>query len=400
MRRLSLLLIFTMQLSFCYGQETYNTLLKASALRSQGAFNKAVALLSSEIVSSPDAELFCERGEAYLSMGMIKESTSDFMSAENLLPGRGLYGLAKVSALSGNAKASVKYLEMLMKTEYKKTEPELNIEKSFETIYTTPEWKEFWKKEWYKGYEKSKWEIEYYVKNGKVELAKEEYASLASTYPDTDVEEYCGALIDIASGNPSNAIKRLSTVDNSKKVSPEYTIVMAKAQADAGNFYAAASEYGKLIASEYNDATIFLLRAEMLRKAGDRDAALKDLEEFLSLYPDDREALSLMGTTLAENGSLYQALPYMNKNIELHPGEAIVYSERGDVYFTSASWENAIEDYSMSLDLDPSDGTVFLKMGKAMINGGDKNNACSFLRKAFDLGEKEAAKYISNYCNR
>jgi tetratricopeptide (TPR) repeat protein len=400
MRRLSLLLIFTMQVLFCYSQETYDILLKASALRAQDASGEAVKLLTSGLLNSPDAELFYERGEAYLTLGLINESKADFKAAEDLEPGSGLYGLAKVAAISGDAKTAVKYLEALMKTRYKKTEPEINLEKSFTNISASPEWREFWKKEWYKGYEKSKWEIEYYVMNGKTDLAKEEYTTLSSVYPGTNVEEYCGSLIDIASGKPNDAVRRLSQVEMNGETAPEYILTMAKAQAQAGNYYAAALEYGKLIASKYNDPNIFYLRAGVLREAGDRDAALKDIEKYLSWYPEDSNALSLMGKTLAEEGSLYKALPYMNKNIELHPGEAKAYYERGDVYFTTGSWDNAISDYSMSLDLDPSDRTVYLKMGKAMINSGDKKDACYFLRKALEMGEKEAAKYISNNCNR
>jgi Flp pilus assembly protein TadD len=394
------LLIFTLQVLFCYSQSTYDILLRASALRAQGETNEAVTLLTSGLLSSPDAELYCERGEAYLTLGLINESTADFKSAESLVPGRGLYGLAKAAAIAGDAKTAMKYLETLMKTGYKKTEPEINMENSFSNISASPEWREFWKKEWYKGYEKSKWEIEYYVKNGKTDLAKEEYTTLSSIYPGTNVEEYCGSLIDIASGKPNDAIQRLSQIEMKGETAPEYIFTMAKAQANAGNYYAAASEYGKLIESKYNDPEIFYLRAEMLRDAGDRDASLKDIEKYLSWYPEDSKALSLIGKTLAEEGSLYQALPYMNKNIELHPGEAKVYSERGDVYYTSGSWENAISDYSMSLDLDPLDGTVYLKMGKAMINKGDKKGACSFLRKALEMGEKEASKFISNNCNK
>jgi tetratricopeptide (TPR) repeat protein len=399
MKHLLLFLIFTSQVLWCYSQDGYHTILKATALCSGNQSAEAIKELSLQIEKEKSADLFCARGEAYLSSGMISEAISDFSSAESLIPGRGLYGLARSAAFSGNAKAAVGYLKTLMRSDYKLSEPSIDKDTVFEKISSSNEWKSFWREEWYKDSEKSKWQIEYYVKNGKTDLAKEEYELLSAQYPDTYVSEYCGALIDIESGNPSSAIKRLMQAGASAD-KPEIHLALAKAYSASGENYAAAIEYGKLISGEYNDASVFLLRGEMLRKAGDRTAAISDFDFYLSLYPADSKALSLMGKSLAENGDLYKALPYMNKNIELHPGEATAFSDRGDVYFACRSWDNAISDYSMSLDLNPSNGTAYLNMGISMINNGNIDGACSFLRKALELGQKSASRYISSNCNK
>jgi len=399
MKSFILSLILISQVLLCFSQDDYQALLKARALCSQARYTDAINMLSSQPGIGKSAELLCARGDAYLSAGMIRQASSDFALAESLTPGKGLYGMAKAAASSGDAKGTVGYLKALMKTDYKPAEPEIDTDPVFDKISASNEWKSFWRQEWYKDYEKSKWQIEYYIRNGKSDLAKEEYATLSAEYPDTYVNDYCGAMIDIESGNPSSAIKRL-TGSGSQNDKPEVHFLLAKAYALQGEYFAAALEYGKLITMHYNDAAIFLLRAEMLRKAGDREAAISDLDFFLSLYPEDYRALSLIGKSLAETGNLYKALPYMNKNIELHPGEATVFSDRGDVYFTCRSWENAISDYSMSLDLNPTNGAAFLNMGVSMINSGRSSEACPFLRKALELGQKNASKYISSYCNK
>lgn len=375
------------------------SMLKASALRSVNNQAEAINVLTSALLTSQSAGLYCERGEAYLSAGMIKDAISDFSAAESLSPGKGLYGLSKCAAVKGDARGAMNYLEALMKTSCKKAESEIVLDSSFTSVMASSEWKEFWRKEWYKGYEKSRWTIEYYIKAGRIDLAREEYNSLAAVYPDTETTDYCKALIEIASGNPASAIDYLSGITGGEPLVPEYVIALAEAHCAAANYYAAAAEYGKLIKAEYNDASLFLLRGEMFKKAGDRDAAIKDFEVYLSFFPDDYKALSLIGKTLAENGSLYLALPYMNKNIEINPGRASAYSARGDAYFSCRSWENAIADYSMSLDLNPGDGAVYLSIGVAMINSGNSADACSFLRKALQLGNRDAVKYLSRYCN-
>jgi tetratricopeptide (TPR) repeat protein len=399
MKRFLLLLILLPQVLLVHSQDSYHAILKAKALCSQAKPAEAVNLLTVQIGKEKNADLFCARGEAYLSEEMIQQASSDFTTAESLTPGKGLYGLARASAAAGDAKAAVGYLKALMKTDYKPNEPVIDKDSIFAKISTSNEWKMFWRQEWYKDSEKSKWQIEYYIKNGRIDLAKEEYSTLRAEYPDTYVSDYCGALIDIESGNPSSAVKRLTGAVSLPDNTDAHT-VLAKAYAAQGEYYAAALEYGKLISLQYNDASVFLSRAEMLKKAGDREAAIADIDFFLSLYPEDYKALSMMGKCYAEAGDLYKALPYMNKNIELHPGEAAAFSDRGDVYFTCRSWGNAISDYSMSLDLNPSNGAAYLNMGVSLINSGKGSDACPFLRKALELGQKSAAKYISSTCGR
>jgi len=386
-------------LASVYGQDSYHAILKAGALCLQNQTSAAIQELTDQLGREESPSLYCSRGEAYLKAGLLKEAVSDFNSAENLAPGTGLYGLARAAALTGNAKATVSYLKALMKTSYKPDEPSIDKDTVFEQISSSGEWKSFWQGDWYREYERSKWEIEYYVRNGKTDLAREEYADLSAKYPDTWITDYCGALIDIESGSFAAAVKKLTSC-LSVEDRPEAHLALARAYSSEGEYYSAAVEYGKLISSGYNDASLFVRRAEMLRKAGDRDGATQDLDYYLSLYPDDGTALSLMGKCLAESGNLYKALPYMNRNIELHPGDATAFADRGDVYFTSRSWANAISDYSMSLDLNPYNGTAYLNLGISLINSGNKSDACSFLRKALMLGEKNAAKYISSNCGQ
>ena len=399
MKRFLLLSAFIIQIVSVSGQDSYHAILKADALCLQNHAPEAIQELTDQLGREKSTALYCSRGEAYLKAGLLKEAVSDFNSAESLTPGTGLYGLARAAALSGNAKGAVSYLRALMKTSYKPDEPSIDKDSVFEKVSSSGEWKSFWQGDWYREYERSKWEIEYYVRNGKADLAREEYADLSAKYPDTWITDYCGALIDIESGSSAAAVKKLTSC-LTREDRPEVHLALAKAYYSEGEYYSAALEYGKLISTGYNDASLFVKRAEMLRKAGDRSAATEDLDYYLSLYPEDGTALSLMGKCLAESGELFKALPYMNRNIELHPGDASAFADRGDVYFTSRSWANAISDYSMSLDLNPSNGTVYLNLGISLINSGNKSDACSFLRKALALGEKNAAKFISSNCGQ
>ena len=138
----------------------------------------------------------------------------------------------------------------------------------------------------------------------------------------------------------------------------------------------------------------------MLLRAGDSEAAKKEMLRYIAIDPDNTEALGLMGKTYAEEGAIYEALPYLNENVEKHPGEASAFSLRGDAWLAARTWDRAAEDYTMSLDLDPENGLVNLNLGIALMNSGRSDDACHYLRKARSLGIKEATDLLAKHCIR
>jgi predicted Zn-dependent protease len=340
------------------------------------------------------------RGDAYLRSGKVKEAKSDFMAAESMKQGSGLYGLASCAAAGGEARAAVSYMEAHLKSQYRKSEPEIMLDKYFESIQSSPEWKSLWKKDWYKGYERKSWEIDNYLKIGKTDLAEEVWRELSATYSDMPVTDYCKARILTARGLYRDASALLTPLTSKSDSPASHLTALAESQAGEGSYYAAAMVYGRLIDAGYPDPQLYLKRAAMFVKAGDRGAAKADLEAYLGLNPENSEALGLIGKTYAEEGAIYEALPYLNMNIEKHPGEATAFSIRGDAWLAARTWDKAAEDYTMSLDLDPENATVNLNLGIALINSGKTEDACHYLRKAKEQGNKDATKYLSKYCIR
>jgi tetratricopeptide (TPR) repeat protein len=382
------------------GQSTYDDILRAVSLSDRGEAGKAASLLSGLKSVDSDAGMLVVRGDICLKAGMINEAKRDFMAAENLQHGTGVYGIARCAAAEGDARAAVVWLETHLRSSQRKSEPEILLDNSFKSLSSSPEWKSLWKKEWYKGYERKSWEIEHYLKSGRTDMAVESWEELKAVYPDMPVTDYCQARIMMSRGKYSEAAGILArlTADSDAPAAWKYTL--AEAYAGAGSYYAAASSYGKLIDAAYPDPGLLLNRSRMLVKAGDRDAAKRDLLRYLAIDPDDTGALGLMGKTYAEEGAIYEALPYLNANVDKHPGEALAYSLRGDAWMAARSWDRATEDYSMSLDLDPSSGEVNLNLGIALVNNGKTDEACYYLRKAKALGEKEATQYLAKYCIR
>ena len=75
--------------------------------------------------------------------------------------------------MKGDAATSLYHLELNLNSSFRKSEKEIMLDPAFSTIENRPEWRQFWKKEWYSMTEKSISEIEYYVSAGKIDESKE-----------------------------------------------------------------------------------------------------------------------------------------------------------------------------------------------------------------------------------
>ncbi len=382
------------------GQTGYETLLRAITLADRGEAEKAAALLAGTDEINGDVNLLSVRGDIYLRASMIREARADFMRAENLSQGSGLYGLARCAAADGDAKGAVSLLEAHLKSAFRKSEPVIMLDPSFTSLSSSPEWRALWKKEWYRADERKSWEIDYYLKSGRNDMAAGVYAGLASLYPEKPVTEYCHARILMSNGKYREAADILETITGNSDAPAGWLYTLAEARECEGNAYAAATIYDRMIRARVADPALLLKRARMLIRSGDREAAKKEMQRYLSIDPDNSEALGLIGKTYAEEGAIYEALPYLNDNVEKHPGEASAFRLRGDAWLAARTWDRAAEDYTMSLDLDPENGNVNLNLGIALINSGKSDDACYYLRKARSLGVKEATEYLARYCIR
>ena len=400
MKKILICLVIMLASLSLQGQTGYDNLLRAVALTGRGQVSEAAAMLSGTNDLTGDALLLSVRGDIFLKASMLREARADYMKAENLLPGSGLYGLAKCAAADGDTKTAISLLEAHLKSPLRKSEPEVLLDDAFRAISGTPEWRTLWKKEWYKGYERMSWEIDHYLKSGRTDEAAGVYNDLSSLYPELPVTAYCNARILLSKGRYRESAAILSGLTSGTDAPAAWLYTLAEAREGEGEYYAAGSVYGRLISARYPDPSLLIKRARMLIKSGDRDGAKKEIQRYIAIDPDNTEALGMMGKTYAEEGAIYEALPYLNDNVDKHPGEASAFRLRGDAWLAARTWDKAEEDYTMSLDLDPDNGMVNLNLGIALINSGKNQDACHYLRKAKSLGVKEATEYLAKYCIR
>ena len=288
---------------------------------------------------------------------------------------------------------------MNLNSPFRKSEKEIMLDPAFGPIENRPEWRQFWKKEWYTIPERSISEIEYYISAGKIDESKAVLSELKKSFQrDDDDILYAEALINLSSGKYTEVIKSISGLTALNPENEKYLRILAKAQTGASNPAGASVTYTQLLDLGIADAELFILRADCYRKTGETDKALADIEKYLEIYPENKAALSLAGKVEALSGDNLKALEYFSKNLKLHPNDPECYIDRANSYFVSKSWDWAIKDYSMSLDLKPGNSDVWLNKGIALLNSGREEDACHDFRKSFSLGNKRASEYISRNC--
>lgn len=380
------------------GQTSYECLLKAKALLSEGKNIEAIGILSSGIETHPEGRLYMERAAAKLNLGEYKEAILDYTNANSFDNLSGEYGLARTYALMGDAANSIAHLEKSMKSPLRKSEKEVMLDPAFNKIDNKPEWRSFWKKDWFTGIEKSIAGIEFCLSNGKTGDASVEFAQFENNYRGSAAVEYARALIDMSSGKYQDVVKTVTSLLEAEPANEKYLRLLANAQEGTGNPSGASVTYSKLIGMEVPDAELFIQRAGCYKKTGETDKAKADIERYLGIFPESKNALSLAGKLESANGNNLEAIGYFTKNLKLHPDDPDCYIDRANSYLLSKSWDWAAKDYSMALDLSPGNPDTWLNKGIALANSGNTEDACHDFRQALKLGSKRATEYISRYC--
>lgn len=381
-----------------FGQQNIDIIMKARALSQAGKSTEAINLLSQAIIEAGGSRLYTERAELYIFEKDLSGAIMDFNQANSINEHSGDYGLSKVYALKGDAATSMYHLGMHLASDYKKSEKEIMLDPAFQSVENRPEWRQLWKKEWYNYSERSISEIEYLASKGKIEESRIVLNELKRNYPESEEVLYAQALIALGSGKYSESVTIISQLSDANPSNEKYLRVLAEAQAGQLNPAGASMTYSRLLEAGVADAHLLMLRADCYRKTKETDKAIRDIEKYLGLYPEDKKALSMAGKAEAESGDNLKALEYFSQNLKLHPNDPDCYIDRANSYLASKSWDWAVKDYSMSLDLKPGSPEAWLNKGIAQLSSGKIDDACHDFKISYSLGNQKASAYISKHC--
>lgn len=380
------------------GQDPAYYLMKSKALIDQGKSQEAEGILTKALQEFTDSRIYILRAEAFLSGGDYSKAINDLNSANNVTPLSGEYGLARIYGLKGDASTAIYHLESSMRSPYKKSEKEIMLDPSFSLIDNRPEWRQFWRNDWYSSLEKGLSEIEYNLSTGRKDEARNVLKDLSADYPDDKITLYTSSLVAFYDGKYGETVKMLTGIINENPGDEKALRLMAKVQESYSNYAGASDTYGKLLSVGIPDPEILIMRAECYKRTGEAEKALADILKYLDLYPGSKKAISFAGKVEAYSGDNLKALEYFSENLKLHPNDPDCYIDRANSYFVSKSWELALKDYSMALDLNPENPEAWLNKGISLLGVGKTDDACFDFRESFRQGNRKATEYISRNC--
>ena len=380
------------------GQES--VYLKALAGLQDEKYDESIKLFNQLITSNKsNYRLFVQRGESHYLNKEYKQAAEDFISAEALYPDCSAFWLSKSYAKLDNPTESIKYLKQHLKSDFKKPEKEILLDKAFEKLERTNEWRNLWKVDWYSEFERQKSDIEYQIsisnlveslrKVNTLIHQKEDDAGLyylrATTYE--KMLKYKQALDDY-----SLAVK-LDEGHIAYRLSRIRLYKLIQRPGDA------LKDLDDIISEHPEMFDLYLERSEVYIQLGKYESARKNIDDYLVYFPENDDIIYRGGMICYEAGNYFSSLEYFNKALGLSQSHKEYFIARGRTYYQLQTYFYADHDFGMALDLDPFDSDIYLNRGKVRIKNGKIEGACYDFKKAFKLGEKEALSFLQKYCD-
>lgn len=341
---------------------------------------------------------FLGRAEAYFNLAEWGKALADFGKAEQIDPGSGNLGLARTYAQMGNAKESVAYLEKHLRSEKRVPEKKILLDKAFESVESSSEWRALWRQEWYSPAERLVRDVEYLIGKESYREALTMLDQQIQQDPENPAYYHLRAQIFFSQQQFRQALTNCDLALRYRKDNLEYLENKSAILAGMRNYEEALKAMNRAIYLNPVQLYLYPERALLHEKAGNYSDALKDIDHYLNYIDNDPEALLLSGQLNQELGKIYPALERFNKLIEIDQSKPDYFISRGKAYLEANTYQYAIYDLGMALDLDPSNADAYLFRGKAFQAAGDLEHACYDFRKAAENGNREAAELFYKYC--
>ncbi|MDX2212921.1 MAG: tetratricopeptide repeat protein [Oculatellaceae cyanobacterium bins.114] len=130
-----------------------------------------------------------------------------------------------------------------------------------------------------------------------------------------------------------------------------------------------------------NDITAYWNQAVTRYDLGDREGAIADFSQVLSINPDDAIAYNYRGLARYDNGDPAGAIADFNRSLHLNPHQVAAYCNRGFIRSEQGDQLGAISDFSLAIEKQPTSAIAYFYRGIADQKYNDP------LAAATDFGE-------------
>jgi len=137
-----------------------------------------------------------------------------------------------------------------------------------------------------------------------------------------------------------------------------------------------------------------------IAKHGQRDfkGAIKDYDKAIKSDKKNKDAYYNRGTCELALKDFKSAMNDFNKTIDLDPKFVKAYYSRATVYVSQEKYYEALPDLDKTIELDPTIPNALTLRGQIRAQTGDKKGACEDFNSAKENGDKQADKYLNQFC--
>ncbi len=237
------------------------------------------------------------------------------------------------------------------------------------------------------------------------------------------------AKIALDQENPYEALSRIQVARELVPSDAKSLRLEAKALSALNRPSEALNSLDNALSAADNPLPLLLERIHLIRKVKGNEAALKELNQLNSGYPDDPEVFALMahamvesnqvdeaifaakqairkgndrlelkelselhhllGRLLRRNGQRDQAIHYLSEAIHLNPISLEPYLELGRTYLERRDYSEALEIFEKSINISPNDHRSYYQAGLALKENKEYIQSEEMLRKAAELAPND-----------
>ncbi len=167
---------------------------------------------------------------------------------------------------------------------------------------------------------------------------------------------------------------------------------------EMGDIKSAFADYKKAIEVNPKAPTPYNNRGWAFFVMGDTKAAIKDFDKAIALKPDYAEAYNNRGWVYYNMHDAQAALKDYNSALEANPDFDKPRYNRATLKANIGDNAGVIADLDVLLQMHPDDNWSYYQRGMAKYNLKNTTGACADWRKSAELGNKDAAGALQQYC--
>lgn len=238
-----------------------------------------------------------------------------------------------------------------------------------------------------------------YEQVGRVQDALDDIAQIKLEFPDSAYVHFYEGLLQTRSKNYEAgevSFKRSISLDSSNL---EARVNLATIYYLQGRMPEAKSMLLAVLRSEPNQANALNTLTQIYLTASDFQNALITINQALNIVPSEPYFLNNRGQVYLSMDSLNLALKDINRSIYLNPDNAWAYRNKGIFYMKNGQYPEAVRLFQESIDRDEFIDEVYSYLGMAYYKQGLLKEACEAWRTGQEQKEKNAIRYLSEYCD-